>query len=249
MHSEERFRLLVEGVVDYAIYMLDPEGIISSWNIGAQRIKGYSREEILGKHFSAFYTEADKAAGRPWQELATARRDGRAEDEGWRVRKDGERFWARVVVSSLYDAEGRLRGFAKVTQDLTQRRHIQDLEKAAKNLNEFVAMLAHELRNPLAPIRVATQVMAQLPATDPRQQDMRRTIERQASQLSRIVDDLLDIGRMTRGVLTLHRAPSRSPRRSPAPWRRRCRRLRRAATRSRSTRRRKACRSTATCTG
>jgi PAS domain S-box-containing protein len=206
-HSEERFRLLVEGVVDYAIYMLDPDGVISSWNAGAQRIKGYAREEVLGRHVSHFYTDEDKRAGRPWAELAVARREGRAEDEGWRVRKDGERFWARVVVTALYDPEGRLRGFAKVTQDLTQRRHIQDLEKAARNVNEFIAMLAHELRNPLAPIRTAVQVMAQLPPGDPGHDAMRRTIERQGDQLARIVDDLLDITRVTRGAFTLERAP------------------------------------------
>src|SRR5688572_17361300 len=131
--TEERLRLLVEGVVDYAIYMIDPDGIITSWNVGAERIKGYRREEILGKHFSRFYTDEDVNAGKPWEELAAARREGRAEDEGWRVRKDGKRFWARVVVSALHDAEGRLRGFAKVTQDLTDRRHMQDLEKAARN--------------------------------------------------------------------------------------------------------------------
>jgi PAS domain S-box-containing protein len=205
--SEERFRLLVEGVVDYAIYMLDPDGVISSWNAGAQRIKGYAREEILGRHVSLFYTDDDKRAGRPAEELAAARRDGRAEDEGWRMRKDGERFWARVIVTALYDGDGRLHGFAKVTQDLTQRRHIQDLEKAARNVNEFVGMLAHELRNPLAPIRTAVQVMAQLPPGDPGHEAMRRTIDRQGAQLARIVDDMLDITRLTRGAFTLERAP------------------------------------------
>ncbi len=205
--SEERFRLLVEGVVDYAIYMLEPDGVISSWNAGAQRIKGYAREEILGRNFSQFFTEEDRLAGRPREELATARRAGRVEDEGWRVRKDGERFWARVTVTALHDPEGHLRGFAKVTQDLTQRRHIQDLENAARNVNEFIAMLAHELRNPLAPIRTAVQVMDQLPPGDPGHEAMRRTIDRQGAQLARIVDDLLDITRVTRGALALERAP------------------------------------------
>ena len=110
--SEERFRLLIEGVVDYAIYMLDPQGMISSWNAGAERIKGYGRDEVLGTHFSRFYSDEDLKAGRPWAELAEARRYGRAVDEGWRVRKGGDRFWARVVVTSLHDPEGRLRGFA-----------------------------------------------------------------------------------------------------------------------------------------
>jgi PAS domain S-box-containing protein len=205
--SEERFRLLVEGVVDYAIYMLDPDGVISSWNAGAQRIKGYAREEVIGRHVSQFYTEEDRRAGRPGDELAVARREGRAEDEGWRVRKDGGRFWARVVVTALHDGDGRLRGFAKVTQDLTQRRHVQDLEKAARNVNEFIAMLAHELRNPLAPIRAAVQVMARLPPGDPGHDAMLHTIDRQGAQLARIVDDLLDITRVTRGAFVLERAP------------------------------------------
>jgi PAS domain S-box-containing protein len=207
--SEERFRLLIEGVTDYAIYMLDPEGVITSWNTGAQRIKGYGREEIIGKHFSRFYTPEDQAAGMPWEEIATARRVGRAESEGWRVRKGGERFWARTVLSTLHDTDGHLRGFAKVTQDLTDRRQIQDLEQAARNVNEFIAMLAHELRNPLAPIRNAVHIMAQIPLGDPAQKAMRDTIERQSAQLTRIVDDMIDIARITRGSLAVE--PRRLP--------------------------------------
>jgi PAS domain S-box-containing protein len=201
--SEERFRLLIEGVGDYAIYMLDPEGTVTSWNTGAQRIKGYTREEILGKHVSRFYTDEDIAAGMPWEDLATARRTGRCEAEGWRVRKDGTRFWARTVLSPLYDSEGRQRGYAKVTQDMSDRRHIQDLQKAAQNVNEFIAMLAHELRNPLAPIRNAVHIMAQIGAGDPAQGQMRETIDRQSAQLARIVDDMLDIARITRGTLSI----------------------------------------------
>jgi PAS domain S-box-containing protein len=205
--TEERLRLLIEGVVDYAIYMLDPHGIVTSWNVGAERIKGYPRQEIIGKHVSRFYTDEDIHAGKPWEELATARRVGRAEDEGWRVRKDGKRFWARVVVSALYDAEGHLRGFAKVTQDLSNRRHIQDLEKAARHVQEFIAMLAHELRNPLAPIRGAVDLMGKLPAADPAQKALRETIERQSAQLARVVDDMIDIARITRGDFSIERSP------------------------------------------
>ena len=203
LRSEERFRLLVEGVVDYAIFMLDPDGIITSWNLGAQRIKGYAREEILGSHFSRFYTDEDIDAGKPWEELAVARRDGRAQDEGWRVKKDGSMFWARVVITALYDPQGNLRGFSKVTQDLTQSRQIQDLEKAARNLHEFIAVLAHELRNPLAPIRNAVQVMASGPALPPAHEAMRQTIDRQSVQLSRIVDDMVDIVRISQGKLSM----------------------------------------------
>jgi PAS domain S-box-containing protein len=205
--SEERFRLLIEGVVDYAIFMLDPEGTVTSWNAGAERINGYRREEILGKHMSRFFVPEDIEAGKPWEELAAARRDGRAESEGWRVRKNGERFWARAVVSALYDPAGHLRGFAKVTQDLTDQRHLQDLEMAARHVNEFISTLAHELRNPLAPIRAAVQVMGMAPADDPAQALMRQTIDRQSAQLARIVNDMVDIARITRGAVDIEHAP------------------------------------------
>src|SRR2546423_326357 len=153
------YKTVSDPTKDYAIFMLDAEGMVTSWNAGAHRIKGYGREEILGKHFSRFYVPEEIEAGKPWEELALARTTGRAESEGWRMRKGGGRFWARAIITALYDQEGHLRGFAKVTQDLTERRHAQDLEKAAKNVYEFVAMLAHELRNPLAPIRNAVHVM------------------------------------------------------------------------------------------
>ena len=117
--SEERFRLLVDGVQDYAIFLLSPEGVVTSWNVGARRILGYEAGEIAGKHFSRFYMAEDIAEGKPWAELAIARESGRVEEEGWRRRKDGATFWARVVVTSLYDSDGNLRGYAKVTQDLT----------------------------------------------------------------------------------------------------------------------------------
>jgi len=200
--SEERFRLLVEGVTDYAIYMLDIDGKVASWNTGAERITGYTRDEIVGAHFSRFYSEDDKATA-PWEELATARRLGRAETEGWRIRKDGERFWARVVVTALHDPQNRLYGFAKVTQDLTERRHIQSLEQAARNVGDFIAVLAHELRNPMSPIRTASHLMAKLPAEHPSQKHLREMLERQSNQLARIVDDMLDMARVTRGTLSI----------------------------------------------
>jgi PAS domain S-box-containing protein len=203
--SEERLRLLIEGVVDYAIFMLDPDGIITSWNSGAQAIKGYSRDEAVGRHFSLFYMPEDIQAGKPWEELAHARKAGRAEDEGWRIRKNGEKFWARTVLNALHDGDGRLLGFAKVTQDLSQRQHARELERAAQQLNEFIAMLAHELRNPLAPICNAAQLMSRIPPTDPAQETMRRTIARQSAHLVRIVDDMLDIARITRGSFSIVR--------------------------------------------
>jgi PAS domain S-box-containing protein len=205
--SEERFRLLIEGVTDYAVFMLDPDGVITSWNSGAQNIKGYSHEEIIGKHFSQFYLPEDVEAAKPWQELALARKEGRAEDEGWRLRKNGEKFWARVVVSSVYDRSGRLLGFAKVTQDLSQREHARELERTAQRVQEFIGMLAHELRNPLAPIRNAIELMRRLPPDDAAQATLRETMDRQSAHLSRIVDDMLDIARITRGKLSIERRP------------------------------------------
>ncbi|WP_257902501.1 PAS domain-containing sensor histidine kinase [Saccharothrix obliqua] len=122
---ESAFQLLVEGVLDYAIFMLDPDGHIVSWNIGAERIKGYTEAEVLGRHFSVFYPPEDIAAGKPERELESAVADGRLEDEGWRLRKDGTRFWANVVITALFDGDGRLRGFGKVTRDMTERRRAE----------------------------------------------------------------------------------------------------------------------------
>ena len=204
--SEQRFRLLVDSVTDYAIYMLDREGLVASWNAGAQRIKGYSSSEIIGRHYSRFFTPEDVAAGKPWSELATARDKGRFEEEGWRVRASGERFRANVVLTPVYDLAGHLAGFAKVTQDLTQRRRAEEMETTSRRIHEFIAMLAHELRNPLAPIHSAAEAMARMPADDPSQAQMREIIGRQSRHLSRIVEDLLDINRIARGTLSLTRA-------------------------------------------
>ena len=199
--SEERFRLLVESVQDYAIFMLDPKGLISTWNWGAQCIIGYRASEVIGKHFSRFFTDEDLHAHKPWQELATARDHGRFEGEGWCLRHDGSRFWARAVVTALYDSAGELRGFAEVTQDLSDRRHKQALETAARNVDDFMAVLAHEIRNPLAPIQTAVQVIESTPKTAPEHDRMYEIIRRQASQLRRIADDMLDIAHFTRGEM------------------------------------------------
>jgi PAS domain S-box-containing protein len=126
LQSENRFRMLVDAVIDYAIYMLDPSGIITNWNTGAERMKGYTAEEIIGHHFSRFYTKEDRAAGLPAQVLENARREGRYEAEGWRIRKDGSRFWASVVVDAIRDNDGHLIGFAKITRDMTERQAAQE---------------------------------------------------------------------------------------------------------------------------
>jgi len=119
---EHRYRLLVEAIVDYAIYMLDPDGYVVSWNPGAQRFKGYKAAEIIGHHFSQFYTEEDRAAGLPERALATAASEGRYESEGWRLRKDGSRFWTHAIIDPIRDPSGKLIGFAKITRDLTERK-------------------------------------------------------------------------------------------------------------------------------
>jgi len=205
--SEERFRLLMEGVKDYAIFMLDPEGKIVSWNSGAELIKGYRAEEVLGRHFSIFYPADALARGWPEHELRMARAEGRFEDEGWRVRKDGSVFWANVVITPLYGVDKQLRGFAKITRDLTERKRIEMLEEADLRRNEFLAMLSHELRNPLAPIRNALSVMRMSGVNESALSRARTVLDRQVAHLTRLVDDLLDVSRIAIGKITLQREP------------------------------------------
>ena len=160
--SEERFRLLVESVSDYAIYMLDPVGTITSWNMGAERAKGYKTDEILGKNFALFYSEDDRIAGLPSRALHSAERDGRFESEGWRIRKDGSRFWANAVIDAIRDSAGQLIGFAKVTRDLTERREsqlaLEDARAAIMQAQKMDAIgkltggVAHDFNNLLAVI-------------------------------------------------------------------------------------------------
>ncbi|MEO7775687.1 MAG: PAS domain S-box protein [Steroidobacteraceae bacterium] len=203
--SEKRFRLLVEGVTEYAIIMLDSDGYVSSWNAGAERIKGYQSDEIIGKHLSRFYPSEDVVANKPWRQLATARETGRATDEGWRVRKDGSLFWAHAILTTLHDNEGHIYGFAKVTQDLTQRRDAENLAETAQRMHEFIAMLAHELRNPLAPIRNAIALMGRRGLGDPTFESMRQMIDRQSALLTRLLDELLDVNRIARGEFVIDR--------------------------------------------
>jgi PAS domain S-box-containing protein len=167
VESEARFRLLVESVKDYAIFMLDQRGVISTWNVGAERIKGYRAEEIVGQHFSRFYPEDQVLSGVPERELEDAARDGRFEDEGWRIRKDGSRFWANVVITALRDARGELVGFAKVTRDLTERRRteqervsIAEREAARESTERSVELLTrlHALAGSLAAARTAEEI-------------------------------------------------------------------------------------------
>src|SRR3981189_184437 len=156
LESERNFRLLVEGVADYALYMLDPNGVVTSWNVGGHRIKGYSSGEIVGQHFSRFYTEADRADGKPRRALKIAREQGRYEEEGWRVRKDGTFFWASVIIDPIRE-NGKLIGFAKITRDITERREAElKLEQMQKQLAEsqkldalgqLTGRVAHDFNN------------------------------------------------------------------------------------------------------
>ena len=167
--SEEQLRLLVQGVTDYAIYLLDPEGRITSWNQGAKRIKGYAADEVIGAHFSRFYTEEDRAAGEPRRALETALRDGKFEKEGWRVRKDGTRFWANVIIDPIRGDDDKLIGFAKITRDITERRNTQiDLENAREALFQSQKMdaigqltggVAHDFNNLLMTIISSLEIV------------------------------------------------------------------------------------------
>jgi PAS domain S-box-containing protein len=148
--SEETFRRLVQNVTDYAIFMLDPDGYVANWNLGAERIKGYTREEIVGQHFSRFYTEEDRLAEVPQQVLATARREGRFEQESWRVRQDGSRFWANVVIDAIHDEQDELIGFAKITRDLTERRLVEEKLRHSQKmdaLGQLTSGIAHDFNN------------------------------------------------------------------------------------------------------
>ena len=201
--SEETFRLLVEGIQDYAIFMLDKHGKVVSWNKGAERINGYLANEIIGQHISRFFPVDAIERNQPQRELAVAKSQGRYEDEGWRVRKDGTRFWANVVITPLYDQDGQFRGFAKVTRDMTGLKRIESLEQRERQTNEFLAMLGHELRNPLAAVRNALSLMGLRSADHATREWSRNVIDRQVTQLTRLVDELLDVARITSGKIEL----------------------------------------------
>jgi PAS domain S-box-containing protein len=203
--SDERMRILIECVREYAIFMIDPVGKVMSWNLGAERIKGYAASEILGQSFTRFYTKEDLATGKPRKMLDLARTTGMAIDEGWRVRKDGTRFLANVVLTAMRDSNGVLIGFAKVTRDLTQTKRIETLETEGRRVNEFLAMLAHELRNPLAPIRNAVNVMGMADVYPEQLVWCRTLLDRQTDHLTRLVDDLLDVSRITSGKIKLNK--------------------------------------------
>jgi PAS domain S-box-containing protein len=196
--SERRFRLLVEGVVDYAIFMLDPDGFVTNWNSGAERIKGYAASEIIGRHFSCFYTDEDRANRMPEKVLETALRAGRFEAEGWRRRKDGSVFWASVVIDAIHDERGKLAGFAKVTRDLTERRAAEERRRQAQKMEaigQLTGGVAHDFNNLLTAIIGNLEVLTTvLPAKEP----ARRYVEaatRAAWRGSKMTEHLLAFSR------------------------------------------------------
>jgi len=223
--SEERFRLLVEGVSEYAIFMLDTNGKIATWNVGAQRIKGYTADEIIGRHLSVFYPPDVADSGWPDYELKQAAEKGSFVDNGWRVRKDGTRLWANVTITALRDAAGRLLGYAKLTRDLTESRRVAAMElanvereqlldaersarmaaqRATRVKDEFLATLSHELRTPLSAILGWTQILLKGQASSA--VDQRRAIEvidRNARAQVQLIDDLLDLSRIMAGKIRL----------------------------------------------
>ncbi len=220
----ETFGLLVASVVDYAIFVLDPVGRVATWNVGAARIKGYRADEILGQHFARFYPLEDIEAGKPAMELREAAARGRLEDEGWRVRKDGSRFWANVVITALRDAAGRLVGFAKVTRDLTERKEAEEqrlrlareqaaraeAEAAVRARDEFLSIASHELKTPLTALQLQAQLLLQSlrkggPTSLPPEQltAMLEGVEQQVKRFVKLIDNLLDVSRIEAGRLEL----------------------------------------------
>lgn len=218
--SEERFRLLVSGVEDYAILMLDREGRVVSWNNGAERIKGYRAEEILGQHFSRFYTREDVERGKPVLALKLAAEKGAFKDEGWRVRKDGTRFWANVAITALHDRKGQLRGFAKVTRDSTERKQAQDalerqrnelarsnaeMRAANRELEAFSYSVSHDLRAPLRSIDGFSLALLEdyFQKLDDEGKKHLERVRAATQRMGTLIDDLLNLARVTRASMRL----------------------------------------------
>ncbi|MBV9124629.1 MAG: PAS domain S-box protein, partial [Planctomycetes bacterium] len=209
---EDQYRLLARSIQDLAIFLLDPQGMVTSWNPGAEQFFGYREEEALGMPFSGLFTAEDIEQGVPEQELQTAQGKGRVSGNRWLIRKDGTCLWVKGTTTSLRDEEGHLRGFAKICHDLTERKRLEEaLRNADRRKDEFLAMLAHELRDPLAPIRNSVQVLRQPGTAEADVQRSLDLIDRQVRHLNRLVDDLLDVSRISRGQLRLQKRPVELP--------------------------------------
>jgi PAS domain S-box-containing protein len=218
---EELQRILIETVRDYAIFALDPAGHVLSWNPGAERFMVYTAREIIGQHFSIFYPPEDIASGKPDWELEVAAEVGRFEDEGWRLRKDGSRFWANVIITALRDETGELVGFGKVTRDLTERRRaeeraVEDARRVAqaeasnRAKSEFLTALSHELRTPLHAIGGYAEVLALgvHGEVTPAQRDALARIRRSQHHLLVLINDLLNYSRLEAGQVDYEIAPA-----------------------------------------
>jgi PAS domain S-box-containing protein len=206
----EQFDLLATDAKEYAIFLVGLEGRLLSWNHGAERVFGYQSNEIVGQHFSRFFSPEDTLTGLPEHELKTALAEGRSDGDCWQVRKDGTRFWCRATVTPLLDENKQARSFARVMHDLTesdtalaQRKRADGLADANRNKEEFMALLSHELRNPLSPILNSLNILRQMKTTDPIIEQAGNIIDRQVGRMVRLVDDLLDISRITKGKLRL----------------------------------------------
>lgn len=200
---EAHYRTLVGAIRDYAIITLGKGGYVASWNPGAEQIEGYCADEIIGRHFSIFYTAEARDKGWPQYELEQASLAGRFEDEGWRVRRDGSQFWANVTITAIYDEQRNVKGFAKVVRNISDRKRLEELETSSRRMSGFLATLSHELRNPLAPLRNAVNLLRLEPRLPGNVAMCRDMIDRQTSHLARLVDDLLDVGRVISGKIGL----------------------------------------------
>jgi len=214
--TEESFRLMVESVSDYAIVMLDPRGLVVSWNTGAERIKGFNAEEIVGQHFARFYPHDEVGSGKPQRDLDLAAASGRHEHEGWRLRKDGSTFWANDVITAIRDQAGALRGFARLTRDLTERNKVEAIltdakaiaEKANLAKSDFLSSMSHELRSPLNAILGFAQLMeSDLPAPTPSQQESIGQILNAGWYLLELINEILDLAVIESGKLSMSLEP------------------------------------------
>jgi PAS domain S-box-containing protein len=212
LQTKLKYDLLMAGVQEYAIFLMDPEGRVTDWNAAAERLLGYSQEEIIGQHFAIFWTaEEGEPGGIAEQELKQAVASGSASDDRWHVRKNGTHFWANGITSALRDDQGSLRGFAKVLRDKTDSKRFEEelrakadaLQEADRHKNEFLAMLAHELRNPLAPIATAVTLLKVTEQCETGRQAV-EVIDRQVRKFTRLINDLMDVSRITRGKIQLH---------------------------------------------